>query len=117
MSSNLPLVRQSRRVLPWSEGLKLEINIPSQWIRAKRKLGLINEGGEISSEYSTAKDMVKSTLDNPKWLHNQPERLKISGEAALFPVLCHLQSLVYNYNTIGKAGPEPAISDRYMQPL
>ena len=32
-------------------GLKLEINIPSQQIRAKWKGGLINEGGVISSEY------------------------------------------------------------------
>ena len=32
-------------------GLKLEINIPSQRIRAKRKGGLINKGGVISSEY------------------------------------------------------------------
>ena len=51
MSSNLPLVRQSRRVLPRSGGLKLEINIPSQRICAKWKGGLINEGGVISSEY------------------------------------------------------------------
>ena len=36
-------------------GLKLEINIPSQRISAKRKGGggLINEGGVISSEYGT----------------------------------------------------------------
>ena len=54
MSSNLPLVRRSRRVLPWSGGLKLEINIPSQRIRAKWKGGLINEGGVISSEYGNA---------------------------------------------------------------
>ena len=32
---------------------KLEINIPLQQIRAKRKGGLINEGGVISSEYGT----------------------------------------------------------------
>ena len=54
MSSNLPLVRRSRRVRPWSGGLKLEINIPSQQIYAKWKGGgggLINEGGIISSEY------------------------------------------------------------------
>ena len=51
MSSNLPLVRRSRRVLPWSGGLKFEINVPSQRIRAKWKGGLINEGGVISSEY------------------------------------------------------------------
>ena len=51
MSSNLPLVHRSRRVLQWSGGLKLEINIPSQRIRAKWKGGLINEGGVISSEY------------------------------------------------------------------
>ena len=55
MSSNLPLVRRTRRVLPWSWGLKLEINIPSQRIRAKWKGGLINEGGVISSEYGTTK--------------------------------------------------------------
>ena len=54
MISNLPLIRRSRRVLPWSgEGLKLEINIPSQRICAKRKGGLINEGGVISSEYGS----------------------------------------------------------------
>ena len=42
MSSNLPLVHRSRRVLPWlggGGGLKLEINIPSQRIRAKWKGG------------------------------------------------------------------------------
>ena len=58
MSSNLPVVRRSRRVLPWlgggGGGLKLEINIPSQRIRAKWKGGLINEGGVISSEYGTS---------------------------------------------------------------
>ena len=54
MSSNLPLVHRSRRVLPWSRGLKLEINIPSQRIRAKWKGGLINEGGVISSEYGSS---------------------------------------------------------------
>ena len=37
-------------------GLKLEINIPSQRIRAKRKGGLINEGGVISSEYGKYRD-------------------------------------------------------------
>ena len=47
MSSNLPLVRRSRRALPWSGGLKLGINIPSQQIRAKWKGGLINEGGGL----------------------------------------------------------------------
>ena len=57
MSSNLPLVRRSRRVLPWSGGLKLEINIPSQRIRAKWKGGLINEGGIISSEYGISKQL------------------------------------------------------------
>ena len=39
----------------WGGGLKLEINIPSQRIRAKRMEGLINEGGVISSEYSRGK--------------------------------------------------------------
>ena len=45
MSSNLPLIRRSRRVLPWLRGggLKLEINIPSQQIHAKQKGG----GGEV----------------------------------------------------------------------
>ena len=57
MISNLPVARQSRRVLPrlggGGGGGKLEINIPSQRIRAKQKGGggLINEGGVISSEY------------------------------------------------------------------
>ena len=51
MISNLPVVCRSRRVLTRSGGgRKLEINIPSQRIRAKRKGGLINEGGVISSE-------------------------------------------------------------------
>ena len=59
MSSNLPLVRRSRRVLPWSGGLKFEINIPSQRIRAKWKGGLINEGGVISSEYGIIKPHKK----------------------------------------------------------
>ena len=45
MSSNLPLVRRSRRVLPWSGGLKLEINIPSQQIRAKWKGGAYKRRG------------------------------------------------------------------------
>ena len=31
--------------------VKLEINIPSKRIRAKRKGGVINKGGVISSEY------------------------------------------------------------------
>ena len=52
MSSNLPLVRRSRRALQWSGGLKLEINIPSQRIHAKWKGELINKGGVILSEYS-----------------------------------------------------------------
>ena len=44
---------QSCRVLLWSGcELRLEINLPSQQIHAKRKGGLINEGGVISSEYS-----------------------------------------------------------------
>ena len=60
MSSNLPLVRRSRRVLPWSGGLKLEINIPSQRIRAKWKGGLINEGGVISSEYGNIQQNPRS---------------------------------------------------------
>ena len=51
MSSNLPLVRRSRRALRRSGGLKLGINIPSQRIRAKWKGGLKKEGGVISSEY------------------------------------------------------------------
>ena len=38
-------------------GLKLEINIPSQGIRAKWKGGLINEGGVISSEYGICIDI------------------------------------------------------------
>ena len=40
-------------------GLKLEINIPSQRIRAKQKGGLINEGGIISSEYG---NLVLTTM-------------------------------------------------------
>ena len=58
LSSNLPLVHWSHRVLPWSEGggggLKLEIKIHSQRICAKWKGGLINEGGVISSEYGNS---------------------------------------------------------------
>ena len=40
MSSNLPLVRRSRKVLPYDrEGHKLEINIPRQQIYANSKGG------------------------------------------------------------------------------
>ena len=63
MSSNLPLIRWSCRVLPWlGGGLKLEINIPSQQIRAKRKGGLINEGGIILSEYGSMKKMLECSV-------------------------------------------------------
>ena len=52
MSSNLPLVHRSRRVLPYGRGgRKLEINIPPQQIYANSKGGLIIEGGLMSSEY------------------------------------------------------------------
>ena len=59
MSSNLPLVRRSRRVVPFllyfpcmaEGGRKLEINIPSQQIHPKRKGGLVIEGGVMLSEY------------------------------------------------------------------
>ena len=54
MSSNLPLIRRRRRVLPLScmaeGGRKLEINIPPQQIDANSKGGLIIEGGVMSSE-------------------------------------------------------------------
>ena len=66
MISNLPLVRRSRRVLSWSGGLKLEVNIPSQRIRAKRKGGLINEGGLISSEYGILISALRFTLFDPR---------------------------------------------------
>ena len=49
MISNLPL--RVTEFFRGRGGLKLEINIPSQRIPAKRKQGLINEGGIISSEY------------------------------------------------------------------
>ena len=45
MSSNFPLVLRSRRFFPWSGGLKLEINIPSQRIRAKWKGGAYKRRG------------------------------------------------------------------------
>ena len=55
MSSNLPLVRRIRRVLPlllYGRGRrKLEINILPQQIYANSKGGLINEGGVMSSDY------------------------------------------------------------------
>ena len=50
MSSNLPLVRWSRR---GQGGHKLEINIPQQQIHGNSKGGLINGGGVMSSEYGT----------------------------------------------------------------
>ena len=50
MSSNLPLVRQSRR---GQGGHKLEINIPPQQIHANSKGGLINEEGVMSSGYDS----------------------------------------------------------------
>ena len=62
MSSNLPLIRRSRRVLPWSGGLKLEINIPSQRIRAKWKGGHLNKGGVISSEYGTVDEYRRTSM-------------------------------------------------------
>ena len=53
VSSNLPLVRLSHRVLPFllnfpcmaEGGCKLEINIPPQQIYANSKGGLIIKGG------------------------------------------------------------------------
>ena len=48
VSSNLPLVRRSRR---GRGGCKLEINIPQQQTQANSKGRLINEGGLMSSEY------------------------------------------------------------------
>ena len=51
MSSNLTLVRRSRRLS--RGGRKLEVNIPPQQIHANSKRGLINEGGVMSSEYVT----------------------------------------------------------------
>ena len=61
MSSNLPLIRRGRTVLPFllnfpcmaDGGGKLEINIPPQQIYANSKGGLIIEGGVMSSEYGT----------------------------------------------------------------
>ena len=54
-SSNLPLVRRSHRVLPFSMygqgGRKLEINIPQQIYANSKWGGLINEGGIMSSEH------------------------------------------------------------------
>ena len=56
VSSNLPLVHRSHRVLPllkfqvWGEG---EINIHPQQIYAKSKRELIIKGGVMSSEYGT----------------------------------------------------------------
>ena len=47
-------------------GLKLEINIPLQRIRAKWKGGLINEGGVISSEYGILK-LVRFKKDMIAW--------------------------------------------------
>ena len=54
VSSNLPLVRQSRRVLPfllnfpvWPTGA---INVPLQQIYANSKGGLIIEGGVMSND-------------------------------------------------------------------
>ena len=79
MSSNLPLVRRSRRVLPWSGGLKLEIKIPSQRIRAKWKGGgLINEGGVISSEYGNThqNEVITPTTDKcTHWQLQSPQVL------------------------------------------
>ena len=59
MSSNLPLICWSHRVLLFllnfpcmaEEGHKLEINMPLQQIYANSKRGLIMEEGVMSSEY------------------------------------------------------------------
>ena len=67
MSSNLPLVRRSRRVLPFlfsmygRGGRKLEINIHPQQIYVNSK-GLINEGGVMSSEYGILQEFVPKRL-------------------------------------------------------
>ena len=55
MSSNVPLVLQSRR---GQGGRKLEISISPQQIHANSKGGLINEGSVMLSEYG----MFKATL-------------------------------------------------------
>ena len=46
MNSNLPLIRPSRRVLPYGRGgCKLEINIPLQQIYANSKAGAYDQRG------------------------------------------------------------------------
>ena len=91
MSSNFPLVRRSRRVLPWSGELKLEINIPSQRIHAKWKGGLINEGGVISSEYGN------SIMSLMRKIPGSPDtKLKV-GVARLFVSLLLSLNHFYRY--------------------
>ena len=72
MSSNLPLIRRSRRVLLLilinfsmygRGGHKLEINIPPQQIYANSKGGLIIEGGVMSSEYGIQIHVVFTYLN------------------------------------------------------
>ena len=63
MSSNLPLVRRSRRVLPYGwGGRKLEINIPPQQIYANSKRGLIIKGSVMSSEYGSVVLLQRVTI-------------------------------------------------------
>ena len=69
MSSNLPLIRRSHRVLLFllnfpcmaEEGHKLELEIKDKQIVANSKGGLIIEGDVLSSEYGTT--FVVYTLD------------------------------------------------------
>ena len=66
MSSNIPLIRRSRRVLPFllnfsmygGGGRKLEINIPLQQIYANSKGELIIKGGVMSNEYGIFRGIV-----------------------------------------------------------
>ena len=74
MSSNLPLIHRSYRVLPFvinfpamygQGGHKLEINISPQQIYANSKGGLMIEGGVMSSEYGTSE--VERNGAHLKW--------------------------------------------------
>ena len=71
----------------------MEINIPSQQIRAKRKGGLINEGGIISTEYGIL--YVRTTV------HEQSSHLE---NVRFHDNLCHSYVLIYSLLNAGLCG-------------
>ena len=76
-------------------GLKLEINIPSQQIRAKWKGGLINEWGVLSSEYGKYMYMLYMCMVSlvPRLLCGG------GGKRAWYTLFAHAPSSLGNLHT------------------